>query len=244
MLVNSVTSLLNALYPAGRGVPMSGDGGSPDRLGVFGDDLEGLAGKTVMDFGCGAGAATVELARRGAVRVVGLDIRENVLSVARQRARSAGVERQCEFVTTFHEPVDVILTIDAFEHFADPAGVLLEMHRLLRSDGYVLAAWGYPWLHPYGGHLFSVFPWAHLLLPERSLVGWRATFKDDGATRFEEAEGGLNRMTISRWEQLVEDSPFRFASYELVPIRRLRRLHNWMTRELLTSVVRARLVPK
>ena len=71
---------------------------------------------------------------------------------------------------------------------------------------------------------------------------WRSTFKTDGATRFSEVAGGLNQMTIARFEALVANSPLRFASLELVPIRQLRRFHNRLTREFTTTIVRCRLV--
>jgi 2-polyprenyl-3-methyl-5-hydroxy-6-metoxy-1,4-benzoquinol methylase len=34
---------------------------------------------TIIDFGCGTGAEAVELAHRGAKRVIGIDVREDVL---------------------------------------------------------------------------------------------------------------------------------------------------------------------
>lgn len=61
---------------------------------------------------------------------------------------------------------------------------------------------------------------------------------------FREVEGGLNQMTIGRIERILEASELGSAAFELVPIRKLRRLHNRLTRECLTSVVRCRLVPK
>jgi hypothetical protein len=48
-------------------------------------------------------------------------------------------------------------------------------------------------------------------------------------------------MTVRRFERLVRESPFEIDVLEIVPIRRLRRLHNRLTRELLTSTVRCRL---
>jgi hypothetical protein len=51
-------------------------------------------------------------------------------------------------------------------------------------------------------------------------------------------------MTVRRWEKLIEQSDFRLDRYELVPIRRLRRFHNRITREFFTSIIRARLIPK
>jgi SAM-dependent methyltransferase len=203
-----------------------------------------IAGKFVIDFGCGEGADAVEIARNGAKRVVGIDIREKVLEAARQRALRAGVQDFCSFETTSNELADVIVSIDAFEHFDDPAAILRIMSTLVESTGEVIISFGMPWYHPLGGHLFSVFPWAHLIFSEKALIRWRGTFKTDGATRFNEVEGGLNQMTIRRFERLVESSDLKFASFETVPIRKLRALHNRLTREFTTSIVRCRLVKR
>ncbi|MGE0705964.1 MAG: class I SAM-dependent methyltransferase [Vicinamibacterales bacterium] len=207
--------------------------------GIFAE----LAGKVVLDFGCGTGETCVELANRGAKHVVGLDIQEHLLEEARLNAARAGVADRCTFATEYREPVDAVLSMDAFEHFGDPAAVLAEMRRLIDSDGYVIIEFGPTWLHPLGGHLFSVFPWAHLLFSENSLIRWRSEFKHDGATRFSEVAGGLNQMTIRRWERLVSMSDLQFKTYELRSIRRFRWLHNRLTREYLTAVVVARLTP-
>ncbi len=204
--------------------------------------LAKIRGKVVVDFGCGEGAEAVELAQRGARRVIGVDIREDVLESGRAKARAAGVEDQCLFATSTTDLADVVVSIDAFEHFADPAAVLSAMDGLLRPEGEVLISFGPTWYHPLGGHLFSLFPWAHLLFREKALIRWRSDFKTDGATRFDEVEGGLNQMTIRRFEEVVRRSGFRFASLELVPIRKLRVLHNRLTREFMTAVVRCRLV--
>jgi SAM-dependent methyltransferase len=134
--------------------------------------------------------------------------------------------------------------MDAFEHFANPAEVLRVMNTLLKPEGEVIIWFGPTWFHPLGGHLFSVFPWAHLLFREEALIRWRSTFKTDGATRFGEVAGGLNQMTIKKFEGIVEESPFRFVSFESIPIKRLRRFHNRLTREFTTAAVRCRLVKR
>ena len=41
-----------------------------------------LAGRVVIDFGCGEGAEAVEIARRGARRVIGIDVRPHALARA------------------------------------------------------------------------------------------------------------------------------------------------------------------
>lgn len=206
--------------------------------------LSKIRGKTIIDFGCGEGLEAIEMAQQGAKRVIGLDVREDVLHKARRNARSAGVQDVCLFSCSTHELADIVISIDAFEHFAEPAGILRIMETLLHPKGEVIVSFGPTWFHPLGGHLFSVFPWAHLVFSEKALIRWRSTFKTDGATRFIEVAGGLNQMTIRRFEELIEDSAFKFAGLELVPIRKLRPFHNRLTREFTTAIVRCRLLKR
>jgi SAM-dependent methyltransferase len=212
---------------------------------LFGPKIwEEIAGKVVIDFGCGWGEEAVDIAQHGAQKVIGLDLRERLLESARETARSAGVSDICTFATSTEEKADVIMSLDAFEHFDDPAQILKIMRGLLKPDGRVIAMFGPTWYHPLGGHQFSVFPWSHLLFTEKALIRWRSHFKSDGATRFNEVEGGLNQMSISRFERLIAESDFEFESLEAVPIRKLRRFHNRLTREFFSAIVRCRLVPR
>lgn len=212
---------------------------------LLGDTLIGqLKGKIVIDFGCGEGIEAIEFAKQGAARVIGIDIRESALHKARENAALAGVRARCEFSTDTDEIADTIVSLDSFEHFNDPESALIKMESLLKPVGAVFISFGPPWLHPYGGHLFSVFPWAHLLFSERALIRWRSDIRSDGARCFSEVEGGLNCMTIRRFESMVQRTNFRFESLEAVPIRVVRSLHNRLTREFFTSVVRCRLVKK
>lgn len=236
--------LLSRLFPA---IPDAAEhersySGGAKIQQLLGDQLLNLMpGKTVIDFGCGGGAEAIEYARRGARQVIGLDIREDVLAIARERAEAAGLSDVCTFATQTSVPADIVVSIDSFEHFSDPAEILRIMDSLLRPEGQVIFSFGPPWLHPLGGHLFSVFPWAHLTFSEQALCRWRSAFKTDGAMRFQEVAGGLNQMTIGRFEELVKESPFRLSSLEVVPIRRLGAFHNRLTREYTTSVVRGSL---
>lgn len=198
--------------------------------------------KVVVDFGCGSGSDSVEMAQRGARKVIGIDIQERFLAAARERAKRFGVSDRCAFATKADGRADVIVAIDSFEHFDDPEAVLKTMAEMIKPDGCVIASFGPTWYHPLGGHLFSVFPWAHLIFTEEALIRWRSDFKSDGAKRFREVEGGLNQMTIRRFERSVRESPFMFAQFEATPIRKLRPLANRLTWEFTTAVVRCKLV--
>ena len=92
---------------------------------------EATRDKVVIDFGCGDGEDAVEIAKRGAQRVIGVDIRERALAKAKDLAAEQGVSDRCLFTTQTDEKADVILSLDAFVHFDDPAEILRIMRRLL-----------------------------------------------------------------------------------------------------------------
>ncbi len=122
---------------------------------------EEIENKIVIDFGCGYGDDAIEMAKHGAKRVIGIDNRPEVLNVARASAKRNCVESECSFVMETNEQADIITSIDAFEHFQNPSEVLKIMRSWIRDDGKVIAVFGPTWYHPLGGHLFSVFPFAH-----------------------------------------------------------------------------------
>ncbi|OUT64011.1 MAG: hypothetical protein CBB70_12795 [Planctomycetaceae bacterium TMED10] len=200
--------------------------------------------KIVVDFGCGTGTESVEMAEHGAKKVIGVEIQRKRREQARNRAEKHGVSGHCVFTSRIRETADVIVSLDAFEHFQNPAEILEAMRHMLSPHGSVFAAFGPTWYHPLGGHLFSVFPWAHLIFTEQALIRWRSTVRSDGATRFDEVEGGLNQMTIRRFEKIVARSPFRFEELDTVPIQKLQRFACRMTREFTTAIVRCKLVPR
>jgi SAM-dependent methyltransferase len=199
----------------------------------------------MADFGGGSGAEAVEMVQHGVARVLGIDIIERSLETARRSAQAAGVADGCHFTSRADQRVDVVVSLDGFEHFGEPEDVLRSMSQMIRRGGRVLLTFGPTWLHPLGGgHLFSVFPLAHLVFTEHALIRWHSGFKSDGATRFSEVEGGLNQMTIRRFRRLVSASPLSFETFKTVPIRRLWTLANPLMREFVTSFVRSRLRPR
>jgi SAM-dependent methyltransferase len=195
--------------------------------------------KVVIDFGCGLGAEAVEIAQRGAKKVIGVDIIEEYLESSRALAARLKVAN-CEFATTPTEKVEVIVTLDSFEHFENPAAILDVMRDMLAPDGRIFVSFGPTWYHPLGGHLLNVFPWSHLIFTEWAQLRWRADIRSDKPTTFKEC--GLNQMTIRRFEQYVAESAFKFSSFEVVPIKKLKSFHKKWTREFTSAIVRCELV--
>jgi SAM-dependent methyltransferase len=196
-------------------------------------------GMNVLDFGCGLGEETLRWAQRCPnVNFTGIDTNVNSIASARAQARA-----NLRFLTQIPEGevFERIVSLDAFEHFVEPEQVLRTMKELLAPGGEILVSFGPPWLHPRGSHIPIPVVWNHVFFTEKSLLKWRAQYRDDGARNWTEA--GMGRMTIKKFIEVVKAEGFLFEEFEAVPIRATRFLHNRLTWEFLTSHVTARLRP-
>ncbi len=72
------------------------------------------------------GRTALNSLERGVKEVIGLDIQENRLKLAREEAARRGVSGKCVFTRSADCKADVVLSTDAFEHFersgVDPKG--------------------------------------------------------------------------------------------------------------------------
>lgn len=197
--------------------------------------------------GCGSGVDAITFAQHGAAQVIGIDIREPILRLARRNAGELGLTNTCFTISTGGLKADVVFSVNSFEHFSNPAKVLQTISEMLLPGGRAFISFSPPWLHPFGGHigfipLLGSMPWGHVVFPEKFIMWWRSFYRGDGAKHFHEVEGGMNCMTIGHFEKLVEKSPLRFVSFECIPIKHLKYAHSRLTREFLTSTVRCELV--
>lgn len=101
-------------------------------------------GKTILDLCTGKGRFAIELARAGAVKVVGVDISQEMLEIARARAEAEGVGHIVEFKRGKADKIgeadasfDAAVCIQALMHVPDPAAVISELARVTQSGGMV-----------------------------------------------------------------------------------------------------------
>jgi SAM-dependent methyltransferase len=147
-------------------------------LQVLGD----VAGKDVLELGCGAAQWSILLAQRGA-RPVGLDFSAGQLAHARRAMAAAGVdfplvEASAEDVPLPDSSFDVVFADHGANRFADPYGWVPECARLLRAGGLLAFSGSTP---------FEVLAWnedADAMGPElrRDYFGLHRTELADGQT--------------------------------------------------------------
>jgi 2-polyprenyl-6-hydroxyphenyl methylase/3-demethylubiquinone-9 3-methyltransferase len=104
-----------------------------------------LAGKRVLDVGCGGGVLAEAMARAGA-RVTGIDLAEKPLRVAQLHRLESGLAIEYRLVSpedlAEREPggYDVVTCMEVLEHVPDPASTVRACARLARAGGDVFFA--------------------------------------------------------------------------------------------------------
>lgn len=106
------------------------------------DQMAQLAGKTVLDVGCGGGILSESMAQRGAT-VTGIDMGEAPLNVAKLHALESGLDIEYQQIPVEElaeqRPghYDVVTCLEVLEHVPDPASIIRACHKLVKIGGHV-----------------------------------------------------------------------------------------------------------
>lgn len=107
-----------------------------------------LAGKTILDIGCGAGGIDVALvANHGAAYVTGIDVEDGVLSHARALVKRRGLSDRIGVAKVAPGPFpfpaesfDIVFSKDSIVHIPDKHALMAEVYRVLRPGGWFIAS--------------------------------------------------------------------------------------------------------
>jgi len=121
----------------------------PAVLAMVGD----VAGKDVLDVGCGSGIHAAALSASGA-RVIGVDLSAGLLELARERLGDGISFHRADLALPLpfdDESFDVVLASLVLHYLRDWEAPLAELHRVLRPGGRLVASTH----HPFMDHVLS-----------------------------------------------------------------------------------------
>lgn len=182
---------------------------------VYLDRMQGrltFAGKSVLDVGCGQGTLCVRAVRDGATEAVGVDLAVD-RAEEQLREQPGEIAEKVEFVATSGQleelrgrQFDLVISKDSMEHFPDPEDFVHLMTSLVKAGGELAIGFSPLWKSPKGGHIgyMTKVPWAHLMFSEETIMAERRRFRPhENANSFAEIVGGLNKMTLARFESIM-----------------------------------------
>lgn len=100
-----------------------------------------LTGKSVLDLGCGFGEHCKRFISEGATKVVGIDISEKMLEIAKKENSSdkiTYINMPMEDIGQLPGKFDIVISSLAFHYVEDFSGVVKNIHRLLSTDGVLI----------------------------------------------------------------------------------------------------------
>jgi len=116
------------------GLSTGGDDRSHTAKKIFPDDL---TGKSVLDIGAKYGYFCFEALKRGATRVLGIDVDPTAIHKARLLADCLGVEANFELLDieteSIHETFDYVLCLNILHHLRNPLSALEKLTSMTRE---------------------------------------------------------------------------------------------------------------
>ena len=117
--------------------------------------LPDLTGKVVLDIGCGSGGTCMNFINMGAAKVVGIDISENMLNVAREKNAHPDIEYMnlgMEQLDKIGKKFDLVYSSMAAHYAADFEQLALDVSGILNDGGVFLFSQEHPMVTaPLGG---------------------------------------------------------------------------------------------
>ncbi|MEO1200273.1 MAG: methyltransferase domain-containing protein [Pseudomonadota bacterium] len=121
--------------------------GGAEEVGLIVGERD-LAGKTVLDIGCGVGGPALCLVRDfGAARIIAIDVEKRIVERARRTIAEAGLADRIDIrlVVPGRLPledasVDAVFSKDAMVHIPDKPAIYAEVLRVLKPGGWFMAS--------------------------------------------------------------------------------------------------------
>ncbi|BDI61459.1 class I SAM-dependent methyltransferase [Qipengyuania nanhaisediminis] len=189
------------------------------RFGEFWARFGGLpdvAGKRVIDFGCGRGGMIERLMQAGASSALGIELDESYVDFARRKVAGrwdGRVEFACADIREMvFEPADIVVSSNTMEHVMDLRPTLSAVIDACKPGGELFIGFSPLWHSPFGHHrlIASRMPWAHLRRGNRGFLD-RLT-DEHGNTPDSIRQLGFNGATPADFRAALEGQPVEVIS--------------------------------
>tara|TARA_B100000029_G_scaffold94688_1_gene84886 strand:- start:60 stop:803 length:744 start_codon:yes stop_codon:yes gene_type:complete len=204
--------------------------------------------KVVLDFGCGHGALSIEIAESGAKKVIGVDLEDKNIEFANENLKKnfPSLLGKLEFkkLDILNQNIlsnfDYIVSKDTFEHAIKLDKIIAKMHQVLNANGKALIGFGplYNFYNGDHGLTRAILPWFHLIIPEKILIKRLNKKKEKKINSIEEL--GLSKYSYKQYLDLFNNSKFNIdyikinlSDHPVAPIfnllRRIKFLEEYFT---------------
>ena len=188
------------------------------RLGLKPD----FKNKKILDFGCGYGSLTLEIAASGAQKVVGVDSNIDVINFAKENLRinfpdlidKVDFEVVDLLKTDKFKDIDYIVTKDTFEHSLNLDQILEKFHQILKKDGKAFVGFGplYNFYNGDHGRTEAILPWFHIIIPEKILINRLNKKYKKNIEKIEDL--GLSKYSFKDYIRLFKGSKFEIIYFK------------------------------
>ncbi len=178
--------------------------------------------KTVLDFGCGHGALSIEIAQSGAKEIKGIDLENGPLDFAKKNLELnySKFRENISFSNLnilekdIEKKFDLIVSKDTFEHTQNLDTVIQKMYDLLKIGGKAYLGFGplYNFYNGDHGRTRMFLPWLHLMVPEKFILG--KLNKDNGSKINRIQDLGLSKYSLNEYENFFNNSNFNIKYFK------------------------------
>lgn len=150
----------------------------------------------VLDAGCGNGAFCGALVKQGCYEVVGTDLAESGVAIARRHYPGAEfhvLSVQDDLVSFFGSPFDAVVSLEVIEHLYSPKQFVMGMFRVIRPGGTLIIS------TPYHGYLKNLALSITGKMDHHFTANW-----EGGHIKF------FSRQTLTK---LLEENGFRVVDF-------------------------------
>lgn len=175
-----------------------------------------VAGKRVIDFGCGRGGMIQRLMEAGAHSALGFELSESHVEFANRKVASqwdGRAEFRCADIrSTDFEPADILVSSNVMEHVLDLNDTLAAVVDAVKPGGDLFIGFGPLWHSPFGHHrlIASRLPWAHLPRNNRAFLD---RLRDEEGHHPESIEQlGFNGATPADFRAALSGLPVEIVS--------------------------------